>query len=70
MAERITLAGVHADVMALRKEVAASTAATRQLVEAWNAARTTVTFVKWVSGLVAALGVIWYVFRHGALPSS
>jgi len=44
------------------------TAATKELVEAWKAARTLVTFVKWASGLVTALTVLWVVLKHFAWP--
>ncbi len=48
---------------------------TKDLLEAWQAAQgalkviaTMGRAVKWVAGLLAAVGVIWYTVRHGGTP--
>lgn len=41
-------------------------AKTLEIVEAWSAVKTGGKFVKWVSGLIAALLVVWAALRGGA----
>lgn len=77
MTYRPTIASLHADVVELRKEVTdlsdamkAQTAATKELVDAWKAGRALVTFIKWSSTVVTAVGVLWAAIRYGVWPSS
>lgn len=52
--------------------VTESTRSTKELLEAWNAAQGALKVVavlgravKWMAGIVGAVGVIWYTMRHG-----
>jgi hypothetical protein len=49
----------------VRDGMAAQTRATKELVEAWNAAGKVLVFVKGLAKLMAAIGVIYVAFRHG-----
>ena len=64
MEELFSIAELQADVRQLREDIEASTAATKELVEAWKAARSLVTFIKWSSTFVTAVGVLWLAVRH------
>ena len=53
---------------ALACDVEKQTQATKELVAAWSAAHTLVTFVKWGSTLVTALALLWAFAFHGKTP--
>lgn len=53
---RNELDGLTKEVHALSKEVSG-------LVDAWKTASGVVAFVKWLSGFVAALGIIWTALK-------
>ena len=59
----VSLAILQIEVDALRKDVAAQTEATKELVEAWRAAGKAVAFVKWTSTFVTALGILWVFLK-------
>lgn len=62
------IAELRSEVAQLRIDVERQTAATEQLVKAWEAAETLVSFVKWASSLVTALAILWAVFKHLPAP--
>ena len=64
MEELFSIAELQADVRQLRVDIEESTAATKELVEAWKAAQSLVTFVKWGSTLVTAVGILWVAIRY------
>lgn len=68
--ELFSIAETMAAVQRLEDKVDAQAAATKELVDAWKAARTTVTFVKWISSLVTALTILWVVVKHFVWPAS
>ena len=49
----------------LSRDVEQQTLATKELVKAWEAAQTLVTFIKWASTLVTALSLLWVFVWHG-----
>lgn len=59
------LAVLRSEVRQLRDEVKQLSSETRALVDAWTAATGLLRFVKVVSTLVAALGVIYFFLTHG-----
>lgn len=38
-------------------------AETREIVEAWSAAKNVAHFIKWVSGIAAGVAALWLVFK-------
>ena len=46
------------DIDQLREEVQQLRTDIHDLISAWNTASTVVSFVKWLSGLIAAVGII------------
>lgn len=48
-------------------DVRADVSATKEIVEAWAAVKTAGRFVKWLSGIIGALGVIWLVAKAAAM---
>lgn len=65
-APKPTVASLKKELEELQREVAAMNASIRQLVEAWNAAGTLVTFVKWAASVVSAFAVIvWAITNSG-----
>lgn len=62
----IQIAELRADVAELATAQADQTAATADLVSAWRTATGLVVFIKWLSGLVAALLVLKAVTGAGA----
>lgn len=62
--EFVSLALLQLDVERLSGEVAELTKSTKALVEAWNAASWFITFIKWSSTVVTALGILWLFFKH------
>lgn len=50
------MADLRKEVQELNKEVAG-------LVEAWRTASGVVAFIKWLSGLTIAVGILWTAFR-------
>lgn len=59
-----SIAHLQTEVEDLRKDVADLTAATRDLVKAWEAGGTLLTFIKWVATISAALGSAWLLVRQ------
>jgi hypothetical protein len=54
------------DFSDLRREIKEIKESVDDLVSAWRAAGNVASFVKWLAGIAAALGVIWGFF-HGNL---
>ena len=55
------------EVMGKLDTVEADVAATKELVEAWAALKTTGRFLKWLSGVLAAVSLIWAIAKAAAL---
>lgn len=53
------------EIHELRKEVAELKAAVANLVDAWNAAKGFLAFIKWSAALGSALAVIYSTFHNG-----
>jgi hypothetical protein len=62
--EFVSLAVLQLEVAKLSADVIALTKATSALVDAWNAAGKVVTFIKWASTLVTALGILWLFAKN------
>lgn len=61
----VEIAELRADVSDLAEAQASQTAATADLVAAWRTATGLVVFIKWLSGLVAAMLVLKAVTSAG-----
>ena len=59
MADETDLALAARDIEMLTSRIEKLEASIENLVKAWEAAGTLVTFVKWAAGLGTALGVAW-----------
>jgi hypothetical protein len=67
--DNLSLEALKSDFDDFRQEVrdgmAAQTRATKELVEAWNAAGKLLLFIKGLAKLMAAIGVIYVALKHG-----
>lgn len=52
------------DLASARRDLSAATASIKQLVDAWNAAGTLVTFVKWAASIVTAFAIVWWAVTN------
>lgn len=62
--EFVSVTLLRAEVGELRTDVAELTRETKELVDAWKAAGKLVAFVKWISTIVTALGILWVFIGH------
>lgn len=60
---RADISDLKEQIDALAQAESAQTAATAELVEAWNTGTGVVKFVKWLASVIGALGVLWAVFH-------
>jgi len=60
---REDFSGLQSNLEKVMTKQDAQTAATSALVEAWNTGTGVVKFVKWLAGLVGAVGVILAIFH-------
>jgi hypothetical protein len=56
----------HADIEALRNEVAELRSDVRDLIDAWKAAKGLVRLVKFLASLAVAYAAVWSAIRMGA----
>jgi hypothetical protein len=61
------IALIQQDIEALNARLAAMEKGVSDLVSAWRAAGTLVSFVKWAAGVVTAVAILWGVFK-GHIP--
>lgn len=61
--DQVQIAVLKSELKHLSEEVADMRSDITQLVAAWNTATNFVSFVKWLSGAVTAVGATWLVFR-------
>lgn len=59
----VEIALLQKEVSDLKNEVHTLTKEVAGLVDAWKTASGVVAFIKWLSGAIVALGVIWTAFR-------
>lgn len=59
----VELAVLQKEVVDLRADVRELSAEVAGLVDAWKTASGVVAFIKWLSGLVLAIGVIWTALK-------
>lgn len=57
-------AEINAEIEELREEIRALRLDVQDLMDAWRAANGVVRFVKWVSSLVVAVGVLWVAAKE------
>ena len=71
MTDRFSLQGVcsiehlQSEVEHLRGEVAALRTDIKFLVDTWNAARSFMTFIKWIATVSAAIAAAWVAIKSG-----
>ena len=58
------LAVLKTELAVLKTELAATNASISEIVQAWRAAGTLVSFVKFAAALVAACAIIWAAIAH------
>lgn len=63
--EERRLTEIEGKLQTLEKQITELQTDIKDLVEAWKAANGIVSFVKWVAGIITAVGVIWAVFKGG-----
>lgn len=59
----VELAVLQKEVVDLRADVRELSAEVAGLVDAWKTASGVVAFIKWLSGLILAMGVIWTALK-------
>lgn len=59
----LEVAEIRRDISELQTEISELRADIKGLVEAWNTAKGMTSFVKWLSGLIIAFGVVAALFR-------
>lgn len=59
----VEIALLQKEVSDLKNEVHTLTKEVAGLVDAWKTASGVVAFIKWLSGAIVALGIIWTAFR-------
>ena len=65
VADNVAFAILQREVEVLTEQVAALRQSTQELVDAWKAAGTIVKVVKLAATIVASIGAIFLVFKHG-----
>lgn len=59
----VQIALLQKELIDLKDEVHTLSKDVAGLVEAWNTASGVVAFIKWLSGVVVAVGIIWTAFK-------
>lgn len=59
---KMEVSGLKQDVQELRSDI-------KELVAAWNTAQGLTSFVKWSTGVLSGLGVLYYFVFHGKWPT-
>lgn len=63
MPHEVQIALLETKVENLTKEVHTLTKEVAGLVDAWKTASGVVAFIKWLSGVIVAAGIIWTAFK-------
>lgn len=63
MPQEIQIVLLETKVENLTKEVHTLTKEVAGLVDAWKTASGVVAFIKWLSGIIVAAGIIWTAFK-------
>lgn len=59
----VQIALLQKEIVDLTEKVADLSSAVSGLVDAWKTASGVVAFIKWLSGAVVALGILWTAFK-------
>lgn len=59
----VQIALLQKEIVDLTERVADLSTAVSGLVDAWKTASGVVAFIKWLSGAVVALGILWTAFK-------
>ena len=59
----VEIALLQKELVDLKDEVHALSKEVSGLVDAWKTASGVVAFIKWLSGVIAAVGIIWAAFK-------
>lgn len=61
------IVALKAEITALKTEMTELRTDIKGLIEAWNTAKGMTSFIKWLSGMIIAGGIIWGLIRgnHG-----
>lgn len=59
----VQIALLQKEIVDLTEKVADLSTAVSGLVDAWKTASGVVAFIKWLSGAVVALGILWTAFK-------